>query len=626
LGTLRPGWTICGRKAVQDPLGSLSHPPNNDKCPIPVTPGRALDIQGAACLSSASSRGDALSLGNFAGFPIVAETRNFLITCAEDDADAEARAAAIGETCEADLNELEWIFSTNFQVGGRNQHGTWVHVYAGRSGGASNKGWGDDESSQIAIMGGFSPSGPAPDNQQALESSARFLFVAELAEILMDFTGYGWDRGGSNGEALSIVCGTTFYPLGYYRTAGWGPRVNEWLQAVPRQNNDWVSKTEGTDTNRTSYGCGVLFLYYLIFQLGYSLRQIVSGPSGTLAETFSRLTSKPAAAAFGDFRSLVDAHFPTASIGPAGSGVRRDNIFPLSDAKRRLVSIWPGGGGPVQTRTDSTPRRVELKPGILCPKQTYNYWTQEQIDEVRADASTYGFGDAAFQWTANETDLPARDVWATATIPARRTISHPDGTVSETGNTAAITYFAHDYWNRSTLRIQNKDLVGDFAVDVVVHARERNVTGDPDTTASDSDQLDVRPFFIEEKYWDDRSRCNPIFHELDRSILELAHEVFILKTLPDPPSDRTLEGLIRASERVQHQLARAAESTDRPRKALLAESASRSASRSDEWILLDQTEASPMGRPGVQEPPLSDDAELKRSRHEGRTIDSADAT
>ncbi len=545
-----------------------------------------------------------MSLGDFAGFPIVASTKNFLITCAEGDADAESRAEAIGQSCESDLAQLEGIFSTSYQVGGRNRYATWVHVYAGRGGGASNKGWPESESAQIAILDGFTPSGPAPDNQQVFDSAARFLFIAELSEILMDFTGYGWDRRKSSGEALSIVCGTTLYPSGYYRT-GWGPRVNRWLQSIPRQNSDWVSKTEDSDTNWVSFGCGVLFLHYLGSQLGVDLRDIVAAPSGTLAETFNHLTGKPAANAFSEFRTLVDAHLPTASIGPNGRGVRRDNIFPLRDAKHRIVSIWPGGGGPVSTRTDPIPKSVELKPGILCPKMTYTYWTQEQIDEVRAEATAYGFGDASFQWTGNGTDLPARDAWTTISIPGPRTVYHPDGTVSQTGTTAGITYFAHEDWNRSTLQIRNTDFVGDCALDIVVHTHERNVAGDPDTSADDADGLDVRPYSLEQKYSDDRRRCNPIFNELDRLIAELAHEVFILKTLPDPPSDRALGRLIRTAERVERQLGRAAESAGRPKEAILAElqRGGVTTRRDTEPIFYDEPPASATTRPGIQDAP-----------------------
>ena len=41
---------------------------------------------------------------------------------------------------------------------------------------------------------------------------AEGVFVAELAEILMQFTGYGWDPGHSPGEGLSNLLGALLHP------------------------------------------------------------------------------------------------------------------------------------------------------------------------------------------------------------------------------------------------------------------------------------------------------------------------------------------------------------------------------------------------------------------------------
>ena len=60
----------------------------------------------------------------FAGYEIVAETKNFLITCA-DDPDARDRAKWISYTCEADLARLQFLFTTNFQVGDTHEFGVW---------------------------------------------------------------------------------------------------------------------------------------------------------------------------------------------------------------------------------------------------------------------------------------------------------------------------------------------------------------------------------------------------------------------------------------------------------------------------------------------------------------------
>jgi hypothetical protein len=100
----------------------------------------------------------------FAGYEIVAQTKNFLATC-EDDPGARQRAQNIGYTCEADLARLNQLFSTNFEAGKSSPHSIWV-VALKDDPAASLNGWNHgyetEESSQIWIRRGFSPPPPAP--------------------------------------------------------------------------------------------------------------------------------------------------------------------------------------------------------------------------------------------------------------------------------------------------------------------------------------------------------------------------------------------------------------------------------------------------------------------------------
>ncbi len=159
----------------------------------------------------------------FAGYEIVARTKNFLVTC-EDDADARVRAQYIGYVCEADLARLNDLFSTNFEAGKSSPHSVWVVVLKDdptSSANGWNYGYETEESSQIWIRRGFVPPPPAPPSlippdppplpgpnlNNAIMEFPRFVFVAELAEILMQFTGYGWNPGQSPGEGLSNLLG-----------------------------------------------------------------------------------------------------------------------------------------------------------------------------------------------------------------------------------------------------------------------------------------------------------------------------------------------------------------------------------------------------------------------------------
>jgi hypothetical protein len=95
----------------------------------------------------------------FAGFEIVSQTKNFLVTCA-NDAGARERARFVASICEADLTRLEGIFSTNFQTGETHDYSTWVNVLTpDPASGANgfNYGYESDQSSRIVILNSWDP-------------------------------------------------------------------------------------------------------------------------------------------------------------------------------------------------------------------------------------------------------------------------------------------------------------------------------------------------------------------------------------------------------------------------------------------------------------------------------------
>jgi len=105
-----------------------------------------------------------------------------------------------------------------------------------------NHGYETEESSQIWIRRAFIPPPPpppslfpqdpppltGPDLNAAIIAFPQFVFVAELAEIMMGFTAYGWNAGQAPGEGLSNLLGALLHPQGYY-DAKQGPRINQWL-------------------------------------------------------------------------------------------------------------------------------------------------------------------------------------------------------------------------------------------------------------------------------------------------------------------------------------------------------------------------------------------------------------
>src|SRR5580692_6041898 len=151
------------------------------------------------------------------------------------------------------------------------------------------------------------------------------LFEAELSECSM-----GGDLCGvSTGEALSRWCAIVVgnNALADFATAP------AWAQkGMP----DFVNKSDGTDQNEISTGCGMAFLSWLQ-KLGYALNTIAPamvtlGTMGTLAQLYAKLTSGPAADAWPKFLSAARALPQIASDDPFGMA---------SMAGREIVS-WKG--------------------------------------------------------------------------------------------------------------------------------------------------------------------------------------------------------------------------------------------------------------------------------------------
>ncbi|MBV9122582.1 MAG: hypothetical protein JO112_04425 [Planctomycetes bacterium] len=163
-------------------------------------------------------------------------------------------------------------------------------------------------------------------------SSARVsgLFEAELSECSMG----GNLCGVSTGEALSRWCAAVVSDnaLPDFATA------KTWAQnGMP----DWVNRTDPTDRNPISTGCGMAFLSWLMsqgFDLGKIAPAMVSlGDSGTLAQLYASLTGNPASQAWGKFRTAV-LQLPggVTNDDPFGGG---PHLTPLASMNPALVGL-----------------------------------------------------------------------------------------------------------------------------------------------------------------------------------------------------------------------------------------------------------------------------------------------
>jgi hypothetical protein len=434
-------------------------------------------------------------------------SKHFSFWPGADDADTQARVQAIGDTCERDLAILQDWFGCNFDD---SPYGIIVFVGPGKHlGGASNFGYVTNESSQIEINGTYAPPNGAP-NPALRDEYARMIFVAELAEILMDFSFKGWNRGNSMGEGLSILAAETLHPAGYYAT-GSGPRIGAWLKGG---RPDFVSQNEATDVNSVSYGCALLFLNYLRYQLSFSFQQIVAaagpfqGLFGVLGGVspgmvFSQLTGRPAATAYKEFTDLLQAHIPSFQPFTPVS----DNIFPLRNAKQRSVEF---SAAEIELNAVAEPKALLIKAqaGPMCEPNIYSYHNVDVSSKLTLTSRVFGFARPQFAWSVNGVALN------NSAAPQNITVTHNAvDTVPGRGEKAlsvnlTLNCVLSVVGSIGTLTIFNASSPGNGPLTVSLSATEALVATDTPTSFTDTPWIVTRRYNMAGAWYRDVSACN----------------------------------------------------------------------------------------------------------------------
>ena len=192
------------------------------------------------------------------------------------------------------VNDADRVANANDLIFGTSGGPVSVIVFA--LGGATDGTGGADH------MGCDYVNGAAIEVDASFGNSARVsaLFEAELSECSMN----GNLCGVSTGEALSRWCATVIgnNALADFATAP------QWAQDGA---TDYVNKTDPTDQNADSTGCGMAFLSWLMSK-GYSLDKIAPvmvsfGDVGTLAQLYANLTSDAASNAWANFQNAIRA-------------------------------------------------------------------------------------------------------------------------------------------------------------------------------------------------------------------------------------------------------------------------------------------------------------------------------
>jgi hypothetical protein len=142
------------------------------------------------------------------------------------------------------------------------------------------------------------------------------LFEAELSECSMG----GNLCGVSTGEALSRWCAAV---VGHNALADFATAPSWAQKGMP----DFVTRTDPTDQQPVSTGCGMAFLSWLM-QLGFALQKIAPamvrlGTSGTLAQLYANLTSGAAAEAWPKFLAAAKALPRITNDDPFNGGAAR---------------------------------------------------------------------------------------------------------------------------------------------------------------------------------------------------------------------------------------------------------------------------------------------------------------
>lgn len=183
------------------------------------------------------------------------------------------------------------------------------------------------------------------------------LFEAELSECSMN----GNLCGESTGEALSRWCAAVVSnnALADFATAP------QWAQDG---EPDYVNKTDNTDQNADSTGCGMAFLSWLM-SIGYALDKIAPamvslGDSGTLTQLYGKLTGDSASNAWSKFQAAIKA---------LPNGVTTDDPFnAFTSAASAMPAAIPAQLAPGTSETQARKAAaVPAAPRSVCEPKSH---------------------------------------------------------------------------------------------------------------------------------------------------------------------------------------------------------------------------------------------------------------
>jgi hypothetical protein len=448
-------------------------------------------------------------------------TTNFRIFYNPSFPNGLANAIQFRNRVENDFWQLTEWFGGNNAFGPSNRV-TVNLTYQGGSG-SDNAGYRSDGSTALNLNG-------AP-NASPVDDVIRMHFVAEFSEVLMSYNNqHGpatWDRGKSHGEGLSQFCAYMMAPAGY--KAFYGPQFeNIWLKST---HPDWVSNTEGTDTNPLSFACALLFLFYLHSQKGFDVPTIIRNGGSNLAETYTKLTGR--ADAFVPFDTLISAFFPFSERTAVLDVV---NPFPLNEIYGRWVVVDADeqNDGPAATILHN---HKKVQPFFTCPEKDYQYDVNGQALQLQVTAKTIGFGAAGFSWRINGMAITGYD--ETIVVPIHLTEKDPLFPTGQSQRDTTMSIHFNITAKTNTTCVATISLgvpYGKYSLDITVEAVE-TYANFPAETGDNFEAIDNSRVVWEQAYYDDKAACEKGFMDIVRRYVRANPVILRVFNQPDPPPE-----------------------------------------------------------------------------------------
>lgn len=471
----------------------------------------------------------------------LASTTNFTIQYQDNFPNAIHRAQKLKADAENEFAQLRSWFknTTGFGTGNR------VVLQVDQASLANNNGYRTNGTMKI-VMNPFDNMGVS----DLADDAVMGLFIAEIIEVLMACRNFQtgtttWIENHSDGEGLSRMAVGLFHPDGYYQVLG-GPFVNGWLQSANR--NDWISQNESSDTDGDSFGCSLLFLYWLRSQLGLGMVDMITKAGATLEATYHNLTGN--SGAYTAFTDFIKPFFP---VGKTAT-LKTDDPFPLLTGQQRSVqlSFDEVSNG---ASTIAGQGVAHVSPFLTCPAKDYHYTIYNQAVRLRCSANTTGFGQPVYSWKINGQAVGSfGSVSPTTTVYTddpntpyhQNTVNEPvNVNFQDDGDTSTYQGMSHE------LDLTNGDHLGHESLQIEVSVHEKYASNDTVATAGLA-TLDAQLLQYENQFYVDGAACSEAFHRKLSQYLEY-NWIPIILTLPDPPPD--LYRGIRILEEISREIA-----------------------------------------------------------------------